>query len=114
MIVAPTYPMLRLGAMETILKLVAQAGIATSWNKSELELRLLGDRRIIFRSADNADRLRGANVGWLWLDEAAMMSDDVWPLSIATLREAPGKAWVTTTPRGKDWVYELFTMGGAD
>jgi len=114
MIVAPTYPMLRLGAMETILKLVAQAGIATSWNKSELELKLLGDRRIIFRSADNADRLRGANVGWLWLDEAAMMSDDVWPLSIATLRESPGKAWVTTTPRGKDWVYDLFTMGGAE
>lgn len=108
LIVAPTYPMLRLGAMDTILRLVAQAGVVTDWNKSELELRLLGDRRIIFRSADNPDRLRGANAGWLWLDEVAMMNADIWPLSIATLREAPGRAWMTTTPRGKDWVHALF------
>ncbi len=100
--------MLRLGAMETILKLTAKAGIVTAWNKSEMELRLLGDRRIIFRSADNPDRLRGANAGWLWLDEVAMMNADIWPLSIATLRESPGRAWMTTTPRGKDWVYQLF------
>jgi predicted phage terminase large subunit-like protein len=100
--------MLRLGAMETILKLTAKAGIVTAWNKSEMELRLLGDRRIIFRSADNPDRLRGANAGWLWLDEVAMMNAEIWPLSIATLRESPGRAWMTTTPRGKDWVYQLF------
>jgi predicted phage terminase large subunit-like protein len=109
LVVAPTYPMLRLGAMETILKLTAKAGIVTAWNKSEMELRLIGDRRIIFRSADNPDRLRGANAGWLWLDEVAMMDAEIWPLSIATLREAPGRAWMSTTPRGKDWVYELFT-----
>jgi predicted phage terminase large subunit-like protein len=94
--------------METILKLTAKAGIVTAWNKSEMELRLLGDRRIIFRSADNPDRLRGANAGWLWLDEVAMMNAEIWPLSIATLRESPGRAWMTTTPRGKDWVYQLF------
>jgi predicted phage terminase large subunit-like protein len=94
--------------METILKLTAKAGIVTAWNKSEMELRLLGDRRIIFRSADNPDRLRGANAGWLWLDEVAMMNADIWPLSIATLRESPGRAWMSTTPRGKDWVYQLF------
>lgn len=109
LVVAPTYPMLRLGAMETILKLTAKAGIVTAWNKSEMELRLIGNRRIIFRSADNPDRLRGANAGWLWLDEVAMMDADIWPLSIATLRENPGRAWMTTTPRGKDWVYELFS-----
>lgn len=114
MIVAPTYPMLRLGAMETMLKLVAQAGIAENWNKSEMELRLMGDRRIIFRSADNPDRLRGANIGWLWLDEAAMMDGDMWPLSIAALRETPGRAWATTTPRGKNWLYDLFNTSDTD
>ena len=114
LVVAPTYPMLRLGAMETILKLTAKAGIVTAWNKSEMELRLLGDRRIIFRSADNPDRLRGANAGWLWLDEVAMMDADIWPLSIATLREQPGRAWMSTTPRGKDWVYQLFAGNHKD
>jgi predicted phage terminase large subunit-like protein len=114
LIIAPSYPMLRLGAMETILNLVAQAGIAEAWNKSEMELRLLGNRRIIFRSADNPDRLRGANVGWLWLDEAALMDADIWPTAIATLRHQPGKAWATTTPRGKNWLYDLWVSGGAD
>ena len=37
-----------------------------------------------------------------------MMDSDIWPLSIATLREQPGRAWMSTTPRGKDWVYQLF------
>ncbi len=114
LIIAPTYPMLKLGAMETILSLVASAGIATSWNKSDKELRLLGDRTIIFRSADNPDALRGANASWLWLDEAAMMTEDTWPTSIATLRRAPGRAWVTTTPRGKNWLYDVWQSGGAD
>ena len=43
LIIAPTYPMLRLGAMETILALVAQMGVAVSWNKSDMELKLLGE-----------------------------------------------------------------------
>jgi predicted phage terminase large subunit-like protein len=114
LIIAPTYPMLKLGAMETILSLVASAGIAVSWNKSDKELRLLGDRTIIFRSADNPDALRGANASWLWLDEAAMMTEDTWPTAIATLRRAPGRAWVTTTPRGKNWLYDTWQSGGAD
>ncbi len=114
LIIAPTYPMLRLGAMETMLSLVGRMGVGISWNKSDLELKLLGDRRIIFRSADNPDRLRGANVGFLWLDEAAMMDAEIWPTAIATLRHRPGKAIATTTPRGKDWLYELWTTGGAD
>lgn len=115
MVIAPTYPMLRLGAMETILKLVAQAGIVEYWNKTEMELKLLGDRRIIFRSADKPDRLRGANVGWLWLDEAAMMDEEMWPLSLATLRKAPGKAWMTTTPKPKPmWIYDLFSTDDPD
>lgn len=100
--------------METMLSLVATMGVGTSWNKSDLELRLLGDRRIIFRSADNPDRLRGANVGFLWLDEAALMDEDIWPTAIATLRHAPGKAIATTTPRGKNWLYTLWTSGGED
>lgn len=114
LVIAPSYPMLRLGAMETILGLVAQAGIAVAWNKSEMELKLLGNRRIIFRSADNPDRLRGANVGWIWMDEVAMMDGDIWPTAIATLRHQPGIAWATTTPRGKNWVYELWMHGGQD
>jgi len=114
LIIAPTYPMLRLGAMETILALVAQMGVAVSWNKTEKDLRLLGDRRIVFRSADDPNQLRGANVGFLWLDEAALMDEEIWPIAIPTLRHRPGRAIATTTPRGKNWLYTLWTDGGED
>lgn len=101
--------MLKLGAMKTILEFVARSGIATSWNKNDKELRLLGNRTIYFRSSDDPDSIRGANVGWLWLDEARQMTPDTWPTAIATLRKSPGRAWITSTPRGKNWMYRLFT-----
>lgn len=111
-IVAPTNQMLRDGALRTINSIADQAGIIVAYNATYMELSLLGDRTILFRSADNPDRLRGANLGWAWLDEAAYMDPDTWGTIIPTLREMPGKAWVTTTPRGRNWVWELWNSGG--
>ena len=33
---------------------------------------------------------------------------------MAGLREEPGRAWATSTPRGFNWLYETFTNGGPD
>jgi predicted phage terminase large subunit-like protein len=114
MIIAPTNQMLRDGALRTVQTIANQAGIIQDYNQTYGEMRLLGDRVIKFRSADAPDRLRGANLGWLWLDEAALMNPETWSIVIATLREQPGKAWITTTPRGRNWIYELWTTGGED
>lgn len=43
-----------------------------------------------------------------------MMNDDTWPTAIATLRRAPGRAWVTSTPRGKNWLYDVWHQGDPD
>jgi len=54
---------------------------------------------------------RGANINWLWYDEAA--SDETgmsWKIAIASVRvgENP-QAWATTTPKGKEhWLYKFF------
>lgn len=106
--------MLQLGAMETLLKLVAQAGIAVSWNKTSKELVLLGDRKIIFRSADDPDSVRGANISWIWLDEIAYMKQDIWDTVLPTLRVGNVKLWATTTPKGKTWVYDVWMNGGPE
>ena len=37
-----------------------------------------------------------------------MMEPDVWQIMLGRLREAPGVAWVTTTPRGDNWVYRTW------
>ena len=113
-VIAPTYPMLRDGAMRTILNVAGAGNIIQEFNQSHGELKLIGNRTILFRSADNADRLRGANLGWLWLDEGALMDPETWPIAVATLRETPGRAWITTTPRGRNWIWELWNRGGLD
>ena len=113
-VIAPTYPMLRDGAMRTILQVAGAGNVIQEFNQSHGELKLIGNRTILFRSADNADRLRGANLGWLWLDEGALMDPETWPIAVATLRETPGRAWITTTPRGRNWIWELWNRGGMD
>lgn len=113
-VIAPTYPMLRDGAMRTILQVAGAGNVIQEFNQSHGELKLIGNRTILFRSADNADRLRGANLGWLWLDEGALMDPETWPIAVATLREIPGRAWITTTPRGRNWIWELWSKGGMD
>jgi phage terminase large subunit-like protein len=54
---------------------------------------------------------RGANINWLWYDEAA--SDETgmsWKIAIASVRVGKNpQAWATTTPKGQEhWVYKFF------
>lgn len=114
MVLAPTYPMLRDATLRTFLSLVERAGILESYNKSEMVVTLTDGKTILFRSADNPDRLRGPNLGWFYLDEAALMDRDVWLIMLGRLREAPGLAWITTTPRGFNWLHEVFITSSDD
>lgn len=107
-ICAPTYPMLRDATLRTWLALARRAHVLADFKSSTMAARLVNDSEVWFRSADDADRLRGPNIGWFWLDEAAMMEPDVWQIMLGRLREAPGVAWVTTTPRGDNWVYRTW------
>lgn len=107
LVVAPTYPMLRDATVRTFLGLLE--GMPYQFNKSQMILALPNGAEILFRSADEPDRLRGPNLHWAYLDEAALCLPETWLLIIGRLR-AKGKArpcWVTTTPRGKkNWLYE--------
>jgi hypothetical protein len=114
MVLAPTYPMLRDATLRSFLELVEAAGVLRKFNKAENRAELGGDRTVLFRSADSPDRLRGPNLGWFWLDEAAMMVPEVWLIMLGRLREEPAKAWCTTTPRGKNWLHKAFVDGGPD
>jgi hypothetical protein len=114
MVVAPTYPMLRDATLRTFLELVEPAGILRSFNRSEMRAELAGGRTVLFRSGEKPDRLRGPNLGWFALDEAALLDPGVWPIMIGRLRLEPGLAWAGTTPRGRNWVYTTFVDAGPD
>lgn len=106
MVTAPTYPMLRDATLRTFLDL--SQGFVKDFQKSEMIATMVNGSEILFRSADNPDRLRGPNLHWWFGDEAAMYSPDVWRIMIGRLRAGgrAGDAWLVTTPRGRNWLYE--------
>jgi predicted phage terminase large subunit-like protein len=77
-------------------------------------LRLRTGAEVLFRSADEPDRLRGPNLSGVWLDEASLMSEDVFTIAIGRLREQGEQGWLsaTFTPKGRlHWTFETFATG---
>ena len=107
-VVAPTYRMLMDATIHTFLEVTEECGILKDYKKSDQMAWLTNDTEILFRSSDDPDKLRGPNLGWFCLDEGAMMHQQVWDLMIGRLRLDPGRGWITTTPRGMNWLYKLF------
>lgn len=111
MMIAPTYPMLKDALLRTFVELARP--MITEFNKSDYHVKLMNGSEVLFRSADNPDRLRGPNLGWFALDEAAMMTREALDIMLGRLRLAPGNAWLTTTPRGRNhWLYDFVTAEG--
>lgn len=113
-VIAPTYRMLMDATLDTLMKLFNKAGIVKDWIKSEMRLITIHDTDIIFRSGDDPEKLRGPNLGWFFLDEAAMMPELVWDIMLGRLRLAPGRAWITTTPKGMNWLHRVFVSEGRE
>jgi hypothetical protein len=106
--------MLQDATIHTFLEVTEQCGILKEYKKSDMTALLHNGTEVLFRSCDDPDKLRGPNLGWFWLDEAAMMPKMVWDLMIGRLRLHPGLGWVTTTPRGKNWLWKLFVQAAKD
>jgi predicted phage terminase large subunit-like protein len=100
--------MLRDATYFTFMGLAREAGIVKHERRSEMTVELVNGVQVLFRSSDDPDRLRGPNLGWFYADEIALMDEDIWPILIGRLREAPGRGWGTTTPRGYNWTYNRF------
>lgn len=105
LVVAPTYPMLRDATLRTFHEIAGDA--VAEFNRSEMIATIRGGGEILFRSADNPDRLRGPNIDFAHIDEGAMCSPGTWEIIIGRLRAhgAAGPCWITTTPNGRNWLY---------
>lgn len=79
---------------------------------SELRLTYKSGGVEHFKSADNPDTLRGAGLKRVVIDEAARCSRDVWEEVIRpAVSDTHGSVLFGSTPKGKNWFYELFTRG---
>lgn len=107
--------MMRDSTLATFLEIARRGGVLHSFNKSDGIGQLVNGTRILFRSADEPDRLRGVNLSWAYIDEGALVDEEIWLILLARLRLPPGKAWVTSTPKGfSNWLYTRFAKATSD
>ena len=88
---------------------------ALSWQHkiSEHALICSNGSRIEFHSAHTRDRLRGAGLDLVVVDEAADVDEYVWKTVLKPmLLEKRGQAFIIGTPRGKShWLHRVFLLG---
>lgn len=83
--------------------------------EGEKYIELKNGSLIFAKSGDNADSLRGEGLDGVVLDEAAMLKPEVWNEAIRpALSDKGGWALIITTPKGKNWVFDLFLRGTDD
>lgn len=86
------------------------AGLTIS--ESDHRIEIPGAGSITIRSTHNPDHLRGMGLDLAVLDEAAFMPPTLWPEVVRPmLLERRGHALFLSTPRGRNWFYDLFTLG---
>ena len=66
--------------------------------------------KILFRSAASEDSLRGQSVDYLLLDEAAFVKKETFDTILLPMLSVRGKkCFITTTPKGKNWIYDYYS-----
>lgn len=114
--VAPEYKNIKRGYAEVVAQIPPQflakpAPPATSQN---LVIEFKNGSVLEFYSGKNPDALAGAKVDLVIIDEAALVphGGDVWNgLIRPTLLDSGGEALFISTPRGKNWFWQLYNQG---
>jgi len=109
---APTYPMLRDSTQAALLEALEQNRVPYVLNKSEntVVMKDTGSR-ILFRSVDEYERLRGTNLAWFGVDELSYAQEEAWVRLEGRLRDPKASrlcGFAAWTPKGHDWVYRRF------
>ena len=109
---APTYPMLRDATVASLCELLDYVKIAFEMNKSTntMTIQEVGSR-ILFRSLDEYERLRGTSLAWFGVDELTYVPEQAWLRLEARLRDLKADllgGFGVGTPNGFDWVYRRF------
>lgn len=119
-IAAPTFPMLEQAAKPEFLKFLDQ--IVKTDKRCRYYIKKAENKivfpvlqsEVIFTTLENYDRVRGINASWAWIDEAGYAPFAAWRVVVACVRivvngVAP-QLFLTSTPKGRNWLYELFVV----
>jgi phage terminase large subunit len=104
--------MLRDATQATLFEILDSNRIPYEFNKADNVLTMLDSRsRILFRSMDEYERLRGTNLAWFGLDELSYTQEAAWLRMEGRLRDPKAArlcGFAVWTPKGFDWVYRRF------
>jgi len=103
LVVAPTYPMLRDVDWVEAQKFL---GTHAKISKAEMTIDIPGGGKMLFRSADTPDRIRGISANAALMDEAGYCPKDTYDIVLGRLSGGPGQLRIVTTPKGRNWLYE--------
>lgn len=113
-LVAPTAADLRDTMIEGesgVMRVCESAGYLVTWEPSKRRLTFPNGAVAIGYTAEEADRLRGRNDGFAWVDEAAHYSnvEYVWDMLMFGLRvqDITPRVCVTTTPTASEWLRQM-------
>ena len=111
--VSPTYRMSEVGWRP--LRQIASKIPGAKVRKVDREVVIPGGGLVAVRSADNPDSLRGEGLDFVVLDEAAYIAPEAWSEALRpALSDRLGRALFISTPRGRNWFWDVYTRGGDD
>lgn len=77
--------------------------------KGDTEIVFINKSKIIFRSAETGDSLRGPSVDYMILDEAAFIRKETFEVILSPMLLVRGKKlFICSTPKGKNWMFDKF------
>jgi predicted phage terminase large subunit-like protein len=112
-ILTPDYRSSGRAALHAMRKVLRASGLAEGTdykeNRGDLYIEFKNGSLIEFKTAERPDKLVGAGLDVLWIDEAALIpNEEAWNIARPALSDKIGLVICTTTPRGKNWFYDLF------
>lgn len=115
-IVAPTYDLANKISREIYDNLILTHKFPTKEKRMSsgqmFYAKFINNSEIWIKSAENPDSLIGEGLDWLIIDEAAAVRKQVWEQYLRpTLSDRQGFCVFSTTPRGYNWIYDLYQRG---
>ena len=81
-------------------------------SKGEIEIVFKNGSKILFRSAQSEDNLRGQSVDYMILDEAAFIKKSTIETILLPMLSVKGKKCLfISTPKGKNYLYDYYLNG---
>jgi len=112
-VVSKTYDLATKVAREIYFDMIKKAGLTPTRKQMQpLKLEFPWGSTIEAKSAEHPESLLGEGLDWLIFDECASCKQSIWELYLRpTLSDRLGWALFISTPKGYNWVYDLWKRG---